>query len=54
MRETGYYWVNMHPSYGWQLGYYHQGTDRWSFLCTNHEWTDDLFQEIDEKQIKRE
>lgn len=54
MRNTGYYWVNIHSSYGWQLGYYHQGTNRWSFLITKHEWTDDLFIEIDEREIVRQ
>ena len=52
-RKSGYYWVNIHESYGWQLGYYHNFTETWSFFVTNKEWTDDLVIEIDEKEIVR-
>ena len=52
-RKSGYYWVNIHSSYGWQIGYYHSYTGLWSFLCTKNEWTDDLVIEVDEKQLTK-
>jgi len=53
-RECGYYWVNIHSSYGWQLGYWQQSTETFSFLVTSKEWTNDLVIEVDEKRIIRE
>jgi hypothetical protein len=53
MRKSGYYWVNIHSSYGWHIGYYHQFTEEWSFLITNNKYTDDLLIEVDETEIVR-
>ena len=52
-RKSGYYWVNIHSSYGWNIGLYSDFTESWSFLVTKNEWTDDLVIEINEKQILR-
>ena len=52
-RKSGYYWVNIHSSYGWNIGYWYSLTERWSFFVTQNEWTDDLVIEVDEKEIVR-
>lgn len=53
VRKSGYYWVNVHSSYGWQIGYYSSFLQQWSFLCTKNAWTDELVIEVDEKELIR-
>ena len=52
-RKTGYYWVNIHSSYGWHLGLYSDFTELWLFHVTNKEYTDELVVEIDEREVLR-
>jgi len=52
-RKSGYYWANIHSSYGWNIGLWSSLTKTWSFFVTKKEWTDDLLIEVDEKQITR-
>ena len=52
-RKSGFYWVNIHSSYGWNIGLWSSFTERWSFFITKHEWTDDSVIEVDENEIVR-
>ena len=52
-RKSGYYWVNIHFSYGWNIGLWSDFTESWSFFVTKNEYTDELVIEIDERQITR-
>lgn len=50
MRETGYYWVRIDDD--WEIAFFFE--KRWFITSTRNTYMDNYFQEIDEKQIKRE
>ena len=52
MRETGWYWIRI--SENWEVGYYSSKLKRWIISGTQMLYIEEEFQEIDEKQIKRE
>lgn len=51
MREDGHYWIKFkyHP---WQIGYFYE--NKWSIAGDQAIWRDSDFEEIDERQIKRD
>ena len=50
MRETGHYWVKLDNA--WEVAFW--DGDGWFIIFGNNHYPDRHFQEIDEKQIKRE
>jgi len=52
MRETGYYWV--FDGHKWILCRWCDNDERWSLFESHLIFKDEDFDEIDEKQIKRE
>ena len=52
MRDTGYYWLKIENNGGFEIGYFRNG--RWLLSGLPYEYTDDAFQEIDERRIVRD
>ena len=52
MRETGYYWL--FDGHKWIIGRWCSNDERWSLFDSHFIFKDEDFDEIDEKQIKRE
>lgn len=52
MRETGYYWL--FDGHKWFPGRWCSNDKGWSLFDSHFRFTDDYFDKIDEKQIKRE
>ena len=52
MRETGYYWITVKS--GDRIGYYNSKFNKWTICGYEEVFSDSEFDEIDEKQIKRE
>ena len=50
MRETGYYWVRIDNN--WEIAFFFEKS--WFVTCVKDMQNDEYFDEIDEKQIKRE
>ena len=50
MRECGFYWLKFDN--GYEIGYWNGRF--WVLTDTENHFNDDYFDEIDEKQIKRE
>ena len=54
MRETGYYWCRIKND--WLIAFFDNSINNGTWSVCNCEWdmTGNIFDEIDEKQIKRE
>ena len=52
MRETGYYWCCLNTT--WSIFYYNKFDNTFTGGFANDPYYDGEFNEIDEKQIKRE
>lgn len=52
MREDGFYWIRLLIS--WEIAYYSKSNNNWTIVGRMNRFNNSDFEEIDERQIKRD